>query len=453
MNEGWLDHWHATPYGQPRALTKDLCENIPKIENELIEEIEFFWQELVDLGTECCPFTGNLVGCVRLSPETAALRLWKLLQERAQGKKALLEPIARQARCPSLSQAIDAVAGNLRRQLQRRRQLLSLQKITEFDHHCLHWYLRQPGTTMEEKAGARQRLMGLERHESHNTLENRVFRDFLRHSVEAAVDYHRNFPDSQHCVDVLAHRNRCQTLLRGEIIGKLPRLATPPLPNYILQYERNYHTIWDNYWDLILHRQRKDDLIRWRHRLWRDAAAWALLVAIFRLEEFHAIACDAVYVLRQQLQGRWTEFPPLILHGEWRLPPTPEDGAALPIDHLRAQRRRRAKLTLWDTWDGAALPNLAPARDSGADFLLEVAADGRRRWISLWCAHDGDLENSSALEHAGLPENSLPLGLILRPGRSFAVCHPTVTLPIPLTLQDAERWHGEFAKILEASLR
>jgi hypothetical protein len=354
------------------------------------------------------------------------------------------------------------VGGNLRRCLRRRQKLLPLQNITEFDRHCLLWFLRQPGNSMEEKAGARQRLMGLERHESHDTPENRVFQDFLRRSVEAASGYLQNFPGSHHREAVRGHGDRCQTLLREESIRSIPRLAAPPRPSYVLQYERNYHTIWTNYQDLVLHRRRRDDLLRWRHRLWRDAAAWALAVAIFHLENFRTIASDAVYVLQQQQEGRWTEFPSLILHGSWRLSPRPGEGNLSPRDRLRAWHGRRAELTLWNLHSDAMPLNFTPLRDLGADFLLEVAEGERRRRISIRCAYDWDPEGEDcpgAGEGPELPagawENpdSPVQGITLRPGRRAGVRDDALTLPVPLTPDSVERWHGNFAQTLEALLR
>ena len=73
-----------------------------------------------------------------------------------------------------------------RRILNRRRELVPLSRVEELDTHCMAWLSRQPGTTLAERAGGRQRILALSRFENPDTLENRVCRDLLERSVAAS---------------------------------------------------------------------------------------------------------------------------------------------------------------------------------------------------------------------------------------------------------------------------
>lgn len=79
-----------------------------------------------------------------------------------------------------MSRKLSVVVHAARKILYRERQLISASRVAEIDTNCLRWIVRQPGDTLVEKAALnRQRIFGVIRRESYDTLENRVLKDFL----------------------------------------------------------------------------------------------------------------------------------------------------------------------------------------------------------------------------------------------------------------------------------
>jgi len=81
------------------------------------------------------------------------------------------------------------ILGNLRKVLIRERETMSLGMVQQVDAHCLRWLCRQPGHDAIEKAGAKQRILAIVRRENFNTLENRVFKDFLMRCSQETAQY------------------------------------------------------------------------------------------------------------------------------------------------------------------------------------------------------------------------------------------------------------------------
>lgn len=77
-------------------------------------------------------------------------------------------------------EALERLAQSLRRTLRRERRMTAVGRVQQLDSACLEWFVRQPGRTAVEKAGVAQELLALVRTEDYDTLENRVFKDFLR---------------------------------------------------------------------------------------------------------------------------------------------------------------------------------------------------------------------------------------------------------------------------------
>jgi hypothetical protein len=63
--------------------------------------------------------------------------------------------------------------------LKRERQNVPLSRLVEMDGYCLEKMMRLPGEEIGEKAGTKQRLMGIIRKESYDTLENRFIKHFF----------------------------------------------------------------------------------------------------------------------------------------------------------------------------------------------------------------------------------------------------------------------------------
>jgi hypothetical protein len=163
-----------------------------------------------------------------------------------------------------------------KRVLQRIHQDARLDRIQEQDAYCLLDYSRRPGRTAPEKAGSRQRLLSVQRQESHNTLENRVVLDFCRRSIHACRNYlneHRGFTamTSDRYKAVEQYSRFLLAYVKGVVwIDVKPMTEPCRTPNYVLSQNPMYVEIWKGYLELLQHADLRERIWRWPRRAWAD---------------------------------------------------------------------------------------------------------------------------------------------------------------------------------------
>lgn len=267
------------------------------------------------------------------------------------------------------------LAEHPRRVLTRVRQMQAVSRIQQQDAACLGWYIRQPGRTAVEKAGGRQRLLGVARKESVDTVENRVLKDLMLRSAEAAALYARA---NAGCRDTL----RWQTVRRyGGVCLRLGReLAQrgiadpvpPAKPNYVLLHDSRYRRVWTAYQDLLRRRDVQDEAWRWQRRLWADAARMMVQVALLRAPGFEPVALAPLVLRREQDCGRWTENDP-----QWGLFLLRREHRGILVAPLDPANERPHR-GLAD-WHRALGPNLL--------LHAEDCRDGRQGTLFVWALH------------------------------------------------------------------
>jgi hypothetical protein len=161
-----------------------------------------------------------------------------------------------------------------RKILLRERHLLPVARVVETDSHCLHWYIRQPGETMAEKAGARQLFLAVTRRESYDTLENRILKDFIHRCRQESQRYLNEVPPqlqaSNRAKLIISYKNLCSYLARDQIFENVARPPHGTPPNYVLQNDYRYRDVW-RWYCLLLRRQDEDDRFwDWQARTWAD---------------------------------------------------------------------------------------------------------------------------------------------------------------------------------------
>lgn len=163
---------------------------------------------------------------------------------------------------------IYSIKDNMMKVLKRDRQLVSIDKAQQFDMQCIYWYVKQPGTTSIEKAGLSQKLKAVVRYESYDTLENRVFKDFLKHSFLACrayeKEYGERYENSGRVHSVKKLRYLLKSILDMDVMETISNLHSLPIPNYVLQNNPRYRIIW-NYYQQLLHKERIIDTL-WKNR-------------------------------------------------------------------------------------------------------------------------------------------------------------------------------------------
>ncbi len=162
-----------------------------------------------------------------------------------------------------------------RRILLRERELVPIHRIQESDTNCLRWYIRQPGVDMATKAGHKQRLLGVVRRETFNTLENQVLKDFLFRCRYEAASYLQGDVSSRHvqssrAIMVQGFKHICNTYIINPIFEQVSKPSPGVQPNYALQNDSRYKEIWHWYRKLLKRENEEDNLWDWQTRTWAD---------------------------------------------------------------------------------------------------------------------------------------------------------------------------------------
>lgn len=150
---------------------------------------------------------------------------------------------------------IQTLSNEMRKLLQRKREMVPINRVQEIDSACLRWLTKQPGCTTEQKAGNKQQVMSVIRFETYDTLENRVFKDFLRLCISECRRYIEKFDKKFHNSQRLKEVRKLQSLaiitLSKPEMKTIKRLYNYPKPNYVLQNNASYKTIWNLYKKLL----------------------------------------------------------------------------------------------------------------------------------------------------------------------------------------------------------
>jgi len=199
-------------------------------------------------------------------------------KEQSEPRMALIAWIAMQ-----IGREVADICQHPRRLLRRTIQMQRMYRIQEVDGNCLRWLARQPGLTIPQKAGAKQELLAVVREETHDTLENRVLKDFLKRSKHVASEYladQKKFHQSERYKIVQDFKALCGRMLSNSPISNVQSISRIVKPNYVLQCGQRYRKIWDLYQRLLRQDQELDEAWTWQSRLWTDISRLLVAVAL-----------------------------------------------------------------------------------------------------------------------------------------------------------------------------
>lgn len=186
---------------------------------------------------------------------------------------------------------IKSVGESLRKILRRERNKVSIGRAQQMDSQCLIWLSKQPGYTTAQKAGSRQEVLSVVRHESYDTLENRVFKDFLKLCQREGTLYYNKhkakYPQSKRVDDVRRLVNLAASILLFPAMSEISQLKSNPRPNYVLQKNTSYSVIWVLYQKLLRKYQVLEELWPYRHLITREY--FALQFDLILYDKFKAI--------------------------------------------------------------------------------------------------------------------------------------------------------------------
>jgi hypothetical protein len=289
-NLGCYDKEHPEDATNLRALDREM----------LIAVIVDLIAGLLDVDPDEQAAQGRMHGWVRSD--------WRQVAAVLAAERDVTEPrmalIVRQAR--DLRRLVKELGQHPRRVLTRDRRLQAVHRIQEMDSTCLAWYVRQPGRTPVEKAGSRQALLAVVREETIDTAENRILKDFLQRSAQAAEVYlaaNRNLSGSTRYGEVSRYGRGCAALVRRPAFTSVRGVGGPAKPNYVLTSDQRYRRIWNAYQALLRRQDDVDEAWTWQGRLWADLVTMAVLTAPSDTTETLALA--PLYLRREQDRGRW----------------------------------------------------------------------------------------------------------------------------------------------------
>ena len=285
------------------------------------------------------------------------------------------------------AELIEQLCINPRQVLVRDRQMVGVGRVQQIDSACLRWLARQPGRTVAEKAGPRQHVLGVVRHEDADTPENRVLRDLVRRAIVAADRYireYRHMPDHPRVKLVRGFRRRLARLFAQSMIATVAPLVGIATPNYVLQYDTRYRKIWRDYQRLVRQQLAEDTAWRWRHRMWAEACMLGAVASMNRRDPSSTAARGELWLHGEQTHGRLVDARSA--SGGWH--PRGMDGDIVDlIDCRRHEDRDGGLVWQFDRYPGSATQIMKGLADTAPDFVLV-----RRNHLSIravgafWCS-------------------------------------------------------------------
>ena len=217
-----------------------------------------------------------------------------------------MDVIVEQAR--SLLPTLEQLDRAPRRVLRRTLHMIPLSRVQEVDRRGIMWLVRQPGETMAERAGGRQRIRAVAREENFNTLENRVLRSYALLVATLSREYlekHKRAASSPRVAAVRQFGKRCRQLEADLAEREVGEANTDATPNFVLQNNVNYRKVWDAWRELINRKRIVDELWRWQARSWEEFSAIALVLAVQSIPGARAIATSPLIFQEEQEDGCW----------------------------------------------------------------------------------------------------------------------------------------------------
>ncbi len=225
---------------------------------------------------------------VRLRDGCASLRVeeflakWNEITTDGDARISLIVRIAQE-----VSAIVHSIGESPRRVLRRRRSMERVGAVRQIDPAGVRWLVRQPGRTLAERAGPRQRLLAVVREESFETHENRVMRDFLdRCASEMRIwlRENRGYQTSGRFQAVARYASMARMLRRVGPLAELQPVHGAVEPNYVLQHDERYSVVWPWYLKLRQRQEEEDRLWRWSHRTFAESVRLALAQVLEDIE-------------------------------------------------------------------------------------------------------------------------------------------------------------------------
>ena len=179
-----------------------------------------------------------------------------------------------------LSRKLRTITPKLRHQLRRKAELIPIGRIQEMDSYCLRDYIRRPGRSPEEKAGAKQQLMGVKREQNYNTVENKFLVYFAGRLLHLECFRYEESKGKAYLDSVKKLRQTIDIFNQSPLIKNISvRYFRLTKPNYVLLQNPIYNSFYQAYQEYVRRRSQKESLWSYRSNLLGDAVYLCLTAA------------------------------------------------------------------------------------------------------------------------------------------------------------------------------
>ena len=204
----------------------------------------------------------------------------------------------------NLDKNLQIISPKLRQQLRRKAELMPVGKIQEMDAYCLRDYTRRPGLTAAEKAGSRQELMGIKRHQDYNTPENQFLIYFAGQVLYRESNLYKIYPECEKFYQTIKQFRQQPTV---QLILKTLHRFKPGKPNYVLLQNPIYHSFYQAYLHYIAKRSEKEKLWTFRNQLLKDVIYLAFTTTFLRFKDSNVEALSYLTGFLTPKQGEYLQ--------------------------------------------------------------------------------------------------------------------------------------------------
>ena len=219
-----------------------------------------------------------------------------------------LGEIVKQAK--ELEAPLSTLENTIRRVLKRVQKMTPLDRVQEMDRNSMRWLVRQPGKTVAEQAGAKQRILAVVREENFNTPENRVLLAYCILASAVAREWlleNGGAETTRRYLRVKKFRDKCLAFSR---ILKDLKVSVAPAdinPNYVLLEDKAYYAVFDAWKKLLARTKAQDELWAWQAETWTDFVVLAIIIALNDLDESELITQSPLIWLQEPLAGKFID--------------------------------------------------------------------------------------------------------------------------------------------------
>ena len=184
---------------------------------------------------------------------------------------------------------------------------MSISRIQEMDSYCLRDYIRRPGRSPEEKAGAKQQLMGVKREQNYNTVENKFLIYFAGKLLHLeCFRYEKN--NTAYLKEVQKLRQTIDVFKQSPSIKNISvRHFRLTKPNYVLLQNPIYNSFYRAYQDYVYRRSQKEHLWSYRHNLLGDTVYLCLTAALLSFQGVNLAPLANLEIRNEQDRGNYLE--------------------------------------------------------------------------------------------------------------------------------------------------